>query len=989
MQLTLLTAWRPRWRHVLPFVLSLLTTAASWAQVQTFPLRAYSFAASQGTYTPVPFVYETVQVKDITQDDNESRPFDIGFPFVFEGATYTRFVMDSNGWLSLTVGSATSSNNGFDLQGTRAYAPLFAPLWDDLHGRVGQAFFLTEGTAPNRVLTAEWRNWSWPRSAGDAQYPYSTISFQVKLYETTGVIQYCYRQEAGIPQTSELSATIGIRGNYLSFLSLSDASAAPTVSSTVSTNTINQRPATGQVYTFTPPTACPNPTSVTATATSQTTATVSFVPGANSPVSYKVQYFATSGNQSGTVTGTTSPVELTGLLPATTYQIMVFSTCSNGASSPGTQPAVYVTTLAPPNTNSSWTGAVSRAWDEPGNWSANLVPAATTNVLINATANQPIVTGRQVSGVVRLRPDATLTLTANSQLSASGYVSLPPGSSLVQAAGSTLAIGGYWNNNGATLTLDPTSTVSFWGSTPHDVGGGEPTTFQNLVVGDATPQDELNLTNAISVQHLLKTVQNSIVQVQTDGSLRLLDGAQVVRDADSFVAGSVTAEKLLPAAGRHFYAAPVRTATLAGLAAPGYAPVVNAAYNTSANPAAVVPYPTVFGFDQSRISTAVEPRADFETGFFSPTALTEVITPGLGYRLDTSTGALLAVTGPLNSSNITRSGLTRGTLPQSGYHLLGNPYPGVLDWDAVAGASTTTGLDAAIYTSQPNGTYRPYVNGIGAGRYVLPGQAFWVRVSAASTPASVTFTQAARYPDFFNAAAPPTTTEIRPLLQLSLAGATGPADEATVYFQPGATAGFDARFDATRLPTSGLPYLAWADAQPLAISGRPLLTDDDLTLPLTVGSPAAGTYSLTASRLLNLPPGTFAYLRDAQTGTNVNLAQQPTYSFTLGTTPTSTRFSVLLTRDTKLAVAPAALSKQVAVYPVPARNLAWLELPAALQSKPLQVALYNTLGQTVRTWNLPAAAQPHSLNLLGLAPGAYHLRLATSQGTVSKAVLVE
>ena len=969
------------------------------AQAQQLPLTAYTFAASTAPYVEVPFVFGVVNVRDIQQDANESRTYPIGFPFVFEGTTYTTFAVASDGWLSLGFNPYAASNNGFNVAGSTAARPLFAPLWDDLNGDALGAYasFVVEGTAPSRVLTMEWRNWRWPHLGA------VTLSFEVKLYETTNVIQYCYRQEAGVPNPTDLSATIGV-GAYNSFLSLSNASGTPAVSRTISTDNINQRPATGQVYTFTPPPPCPDATGLAVVVTSPTTASVSFVPGAGN-TSYTLSYSATGpGNPILNQAATGSPALLTGLLPNTTYEVHISSTCASGALSPGAGASIYFFTPAPPNSSSNWTGTVSRAWNVPGNWSAGLVPTATTNVILDATANQPLVTGTQACGNLQLRPNATLTVGTAARLEASGNVSLPPNSTLAQEAGSTFGVGGNWTNNGTAFVLDPTSTVAFREGI-HALGGAEPTVLQNVTIGELTITDELDLMAPLSVQRLLKTTQSSIVQVTAGGSLRLLSNAQgtaqVVRDADSFIAGTVTVERSLAGPvgtytglGRHYYAPPVRQATLAQLTTPGFGPVVNAAYNTSATPGSVVPYPSAFAYDQSRISTNVEALADFETGFYSPAALSEAFVLGQGYRLDAPGTATLAVAGPLTYTTITRGGLTAATLPQSAYHLLGNPYAAVLDWDAVAAATTTTGLDAAVYTYQPTGpdagVYQPYVNGVGTARYLLPGQAFFVRVSAPSTPASVAFTQAMRYPGYFDEANPPAApAETRPLMQLALAGTSGPGDAATVYFQAGATAGADARFDARKLPTSGVPYVAFADAQQLAISGRPVLGTADVTLPLTVRGPVAGAYTLAANRLLNLPTGTYAYLRDAQTGATIDLRQQASYAFSLASTAATGRFSLLLTRTQLLATAPAALVRQIDLYPVPARGAAWLALPNVLHGQSLPVVLRNTLGQAVRTATLPAGARQRALDLVGLPPGAYSVELLTSEGLIMKRLLVE
>jgi hypothetical protein len=78
---------------------------------------------------------------------------------------------------------------------------------------------------------------------GDADH---YISFQVKLYETTNRIEYCYRK--GVPGEAA-DATIGLKSLDGSYLLLGEVRATPPRSSTTSYNRLN-RPATGQVYAF-------------------------------------------------------------------------------------------------------------------------------------------------------------------------------------------------------------------------------------------------------------------------------------------------------------------------------------------------------------------------------------------------------------------------------------------------------------------------------------------------------------------------------------------------------------------------------------------------------------------------------------------------------------------------------------------------------------------------------------------------------------------
>jgi len=141
----------------------------------------------------------------------------------------------------------------------------------------------------------------------------------------------------------------------------------------------------------------------------------------------------------------------------------------------------------------------------------------------------------------------------------------------------------------------------------------------------------------------------------------------------------------------------------------------------------------------------------------------------------------------------------------------------------------------------------------------------------------------------------------RPQLRLGLLPLGGTdADSAIVYFQSGATADFDLDFDASKLVNpSGLNLASIAaNGQQLATNGLPpSLLGSSLTVPLAVGGPTYGAYTLEVGRLANFPTTT-VYLTDALQQTSTRLASGTSYAFeltaanTTGTYATSTRFAL-------------------------------------------------------------------------------------------------
>ncbi|MBO0357422.1 T9SS type A sorting domain-containing protein [Hymenobacter sp. BT186] len=321
-----------------------LTIGAASAQVNN-----YTFTPVAGTFTPL--VGGTI-VSDLATDDAVSPTIPIGFSFTYDAAVFTQLQASSNGFLTFNTANIEVAQTNTLATGTAAnpsvadrLRPLIAPLWDDISGDGGTASYATTGTAPNRVFTMEWRNFLWDF---DATTP--VVSFQVKLYETTNVVEFIYRPEGGTlnaPSASILLAGIGAGAG--SYLSLNNATATPTTSSTVETRTIATVPAAGQVYRFTPPAVvCGNPRNITVSSISNTSATVSFTGGLGN-TSYTVVYTPTGGTATTlTPAPTSSPFVISGLTPSTAYTLTMQPNCTGGVTGNTVSTTFTTSTTAAP-----------------------------------------------------------------------------------------------------------------------------------------------------------------------------------------------------------------------------------------------------------------------------------------------------------------------------------------------------------------------------------------------------------------------------------------------------------------------------------------------------------------------------------------------------------------------------------------------------------------------------------------------------------------
>jgi hypothetical protein len=149
--------------------------------------------------------------------DNAHSDVNIGFIFKYLGVNYSQVRLNTNGWLSfnLTGNDATSDNNIL-LFNTSAPTTTIAPWWDDLRADGSASVsYKTMGTSPNSIFIAEWKNILAYSSEASTR-----LNFQVKLYETSGIIEFCYGNVVAGTHNVNEGASIGIKdaiggpGNY-------------------------------------------------------------------------------------------------------------------------------------------------------------------------------------------------------------------------------------------------------------------------------------------------------------------------------------------------------------------------------------------------------------------------------------------------------------------------------------------------------------------------------------------------------------------------------------------------------------------------------------------------------------------------------------------------------------------------------------------------------------------------------------------------------
>ncbi|SFQ65103.1 Por secretion system C-terminal sorting domain-containing protein [Hymenobacter arizonensis] len=284
-------------------LLTMGTAIAGQAQVLNY--RITGALNTVTTYTDLGTTGTAVATANTDDANSTAQP--IGFTFSYNGATFTQFVLNTNGFIKLGAiapssaamfldeDASSSVENPFE---TANDPNLIVPFNIDLTaGSTGGTEYrvATTGTTGSRVCTIQWKNVQDKASVAPTQY--ANMSFQVRLYEGTNVIELVYNAASAGGTSALRFAQVGLKGTdfddgqIVQVVKQSTAawSAATFANFTevVTTgflNTFNIRsvaaPDAGRTFRFTPITPIPNDIAVLAVYTLGKIATPSALPQA-------------------------------------------------------------------------------------------------------------------------------------------------------------------------------------------------------------------------------------------------------------------------------------------------------------------------------------------------------------------------------------------------------------------------------------------------------------------------------------------------------------------------------------------------------------------------------------------------------------------------------------------------------------------------------------------------------------------------------------
>jgi len=432
-------------------------------------------------------------------DDNASGVITMpgGFNFIFMGQLYTQFSVNSNGQMRL--GSTAVAANASFAASTALMAPFAGDNSTGLAGDTDPISYVVTGTAPNRILKIQWKNFNLPFSSTAP----AGANMQVWLYEGSGRIDYVYGAMSANAATSRSiflsSSNTATTAGYLTIGSTPTFTLAATaVANTIAvgnvTNLFSSTNSTRWVYTFTPTGTAPaDPTTLTFTAVSGIATTANWVDNSNTELGFAVvratdaaftQNVVLSSVASTTSagTGTAYTSVQSGLTPGITYfyKIQALNEGLASAGLTGSQATNAAATYyyiggasSDIATGASWNTAADGTGTTRGT-------AQTTDILIVDGQGTTPGSGTPVTltmaaatsiGALQITSNTAVTLqsttTTTRALTLTGSVgdelSVPSGSSLILNHATQAASISFSTGTGMTGTIG--GTLSFAGST--------------------------------------------------------------------------------------------------------------------------------------------------------------------------------------------------------------------------------------------------------------------------------------------------------------------------------------------------------------------------------------------------------------------------------------------------------------------------------------------------------------------------------------------
>ncbi len=559
-------------------------------------------------------------------------------------------------------------------------------------------------------------------------------------------------------------------------------------------------------------------------------------------------------------------------------------------------------------------------------------------------------------------------------------ITINSGASLTISTGNTLSISGNFTNNGnINLGL---GTYNFIGSSSQTVSGTNK--FENLTINNS---NGITLNSNTSVTGIVTTTTGAL---NSNGKLTLLSTASktaiISGTGSGNISGNVNVQRYLGTITGYYYLS---------------SPVIGT-FQQVANNMAVIGWGSeyksggwsnLWKYDESDISQITHPDGVRMNGWITPSGSSVQLTPMEGFAVYVDPNKTFTYTGSVNNGSInipltnTISTGVGGSMNDDGWNLVGNPYPCPINWDAPTGWTKTNVADA-LYFYCASGQYKTYINGIGTpsgvnGR-IASGQGFFVK---AIDNGSLNVTNDARIdittPTFYK------KDNDKQMIRIKGYYANSPdlSDETVVYFDANAQKSVNPYLDAYKLMNFGESqtnlYTTKTNKDKLAINSQPLISDEEVIIPLALNVKQTGSFIINATEITNLAPETQVFLVDLVLNKIQNLNENPEYKFNVNANITEGRFYLRVAPKSSKADTKTQSDNNL-FYTYTTNKVLNVSYNNTL-NKQATLDIYNLLGQNVINTQLISNGN-HQYNL---NRGCYIIRLVSDNKVNTKKITIE
>ena len=367
-----------------------------------------------------------------------------------------------------------------------------------------------------------------------------------------------------------------------------------------------------------------------------------------------------------------------------------------------------------------------------------------------------------------------------------------------------------------------------------------------------------------------------------------------------------------------------------------------------------------------------------------------------GYQMATSSGATMAFTGSIATTDQTQSIINNNGNGNGGrrWNLVANPFPSYLNANTNAHASNNflsvnaSVIDSnflSIYGWDADGSGYTIYNNTSSATYIAPGQAFFV-AAASSSAADLTFTEAMQTTtggdDFISLGLANTSSEF----SLYLHEGQDKVATTRFYFDYGLGLGLDPGYDAGAYNSSmALSSRLAEDDQGINMGINAMNIDsfEQTTIPLVINREAGTTFRISMEDS-TIPENVDVLLLDTQTQISTNLRDQDFILSPQSDVSGMGRF--YLKMGSNSLGSNDIEESYISIYKPSDRDCIVMEGLSNVQSG--HVTLYNIMGQEILSKTLQTGLSTQNISTAGLTTGIYVIKLEVDSTLISKKFLI-